>query len=55
MSALTDARDHARQMATYGLKDDAALWTHIADEIDAHLEPDEPVADDGPGLFGEGS
>jgi len=110
MSALTDARDHARKMAEWTDPRDASdvtglmcldlrqrwngvrlsaenedflvakhdqcdvetcscachprkvvpeaereLWTRLADEIDAYLEPDEVAAEDGPGLFGEGS
>jgi hypothetical protein len=48
MSDLTEQRDHARQEAAKN-GPDAALWTQIADEIDAYL-----AQDDGPDpdLFG---
>jgi hypothetical protein len=47
MTALTTLRDHAREMAE-ACGPDHALWSQIADEIDAYLSPPPPALD----LFG---
>lgn len=45
MSDLTRFRDHARKMAAHGVlpisADDRALWTRLADEVDAYLARDQ--------------
>ena len=53
MSDLTATRDHALSMAGKSSTpaNEAALWLHIANEIDAYLSGD----DEGPDLFGSGS
>lgn len=48
MSALTQARDHARVMAKQSGPDEQ-LWTQIADEIDDYLSGPEEHVD----LFGD--